>query len=107
MQQVEELAKEIQFQLNEDILSFGWMVQIARLQNPGGVDADWVNAVDDAIVLLAAGDEIVVGNTKILDGRVHIEPWPEKGQELRDRLARSRESAVGLDRDFCFWVGTG
>jgi hypothetical protein len=105
VQQVEELAEEIRFQLNGDILYLGWMVQIARLQNPGGVEADWVGAVYDAIVLLASGGEIVVGNARNLDGRVHIESWPEKGQELRDRLVRSTESAVGLDRDFCFWVG--
>jgi hypothetical protein len=107
VQQVEQLATEIRLQLTEDILYFGWIVQIARLQNPGGVEADWVSAVDDAIVLLAAGDEIVIGNAKNLDGRVQIESWPEKGQALRERLERSRESAVGLDRDFCFWVGTG
>ena len=40
MQQVEELAEEIRLQLNGDILDCGWMVQIARLQNPGGVEAD-------------------------------------------------------------------
>lgn len=105
MQQVEELAQEIRFQLNGDILSFGWIVQIARLQSPGGVEVDWVSAVYDAIGLLASGGEIVVGNASNLDGRVHIESWPEKGQELRDRLVRSTESAVELDRDFCFWVG--
>lgn len=105
MKRVEEIASEIRLQLKEDILYFGWMVQIARLQNPGGVEADWVNAVFDAIVLLAAGDEIVVGKARNVDGKVQIEAWPEQGRELRERLVQSSESSVGMDRDFCFWVG--
>jgi len=105
MQQVEELAKEIEFQLKEDILYFAWMVQIARTQNPGGTEADWANAVDDAIILLQSTNEIVVGTAKQVNGRVEIEGWPEKGKDLRERMNRCRESAAGRDRDFCFWVG--
>jgi len=105
MQQVEELAKEIEFQLKEDILYFAWMVQIARTQNPGGTEADWANAVGDAIILLQSTNEIVVGTAKQVNGRVEIEGWPEKGKDLRERMNRCRESAAGRDRDFCFWVG--
>ena len=105
MKRVEELANEFRFQLKQDILAFGWMLQVARLQHPGGVEADWVNAVFDAVVRLKAGEEIVVGTARNIDGKVQIEAWPEQGRKLRERLAQTSESSVGLDRDFCFWIG--
>lgn len=104
MHKVEQLADEIRFQLKEDILSFGWMVQIAQLQNPKDAPAAHVNAVFEAIILLRASDEIVVGAAKNVAGHVRIEPWPEQGEELRSRLIQTSDSATGLDRDFCFWI---
>lgn len=31
-------------------------------------------------------------------------PWPEKGQDLRLRMASAFEVSDGDDRDLCFWI---
>lgn len=78
-----QLATEIKDHLNDDILYFGWMVQNARLQNPGRTESDNVNAVLDFVSGLHRDGEIVVGNAYNQIDMVLIDPWPETAQDLR------------------------
>jgi hypothetical protein len=99
-----QLATEIKDQLNDDILYFGWMVQIARLQNPDRTESDNVNAVLDSVSDLHREGKIVVGNAHNQNDMVLIEPWPETAQGLRTRMVSAIDTSDVDDRAFCFWI---
>ena len=99
-----QLAAEITDQLEDDILHFTWMVQIARLQNLERAESDNISVVLDSVTALHGQGIIVVGNARDANGMMLIDPWPETAQDLRTRMASAIEQSDGDDRDFCFWI---
>ena len=99
-----QLATEIKHQLKHDILNFGWMVQLNRLQNPDCAECDCVNAVFYCVTELHREGKIVVGNAYNKNDMVLIEPWTETGQNLRLRMMSAIETSHGDNRAFCFWI---
>lgn len=101
----EQLVDEITSQLEDDILYFAWMVQIARLQDPERNETECTNAVLDSVIKLHNDGTIVVGNVFQSDGMVLISPWHEKNGELRKRIESEIAKYNGSeDQAFCFWV---
>lgn len=91
-------------QVQDDILHYAWLVQIARLQNPDGSETDWDNAVPDSVTDLHHNGTIVVGNARDADRMVLIDPWQETEEDLRSRMASAIEETDADHRDFCFWI---
>lgn len=102
---IDELVTEITCQLEGDILYYGWMIQIARLQKPERSEIDCRNAVLDSVIKLHNGGSIVVGNAQQSDGMVQINPWPEENDALRTRMMSEIAKYNGSDdQAFCFWL---
>lgn len=111
-----ELMAEIQDQLQDDILSFEWLAQVARLEFPNQSERKNVAAVMEAVTRLHEQGLIIVGEAKVVDEICLIEPWPESGQALSDRLesvtapwpepaaAMELETAEAEKLRFCFWI---
>ncbi|MCH2182375.1 MAG: hypothetical protein MK108_10250 [Mariniblastus sp.] len=111
-----ELMAEIRNQLQDDILSFEWLAQIARLEFPRQSERENVAAVMEAVTRLHEQGLIMVGEAKVVDEICMIEPWPESGQALCDRLetvtaawpgpaaAMELETAEAEQLRFCFWI---
>lgn len=98
----QQLVSEIKAQLEDDILHFAWILQIARTQNPDHTKSNWLNSVLDSVTALHSSGDIVVGNARTAHGMVLIEPWSEMGQDLRTRMESEIETSG--DREFCFWI---
>ncbi|MEZ6094950.1 MAG: hypothetical protein R3C03_12090 [Pirellulaceae bacterium] len=102
---IDKLVTEITCQLEDDVLDYAWMVQIARLQKPERSEKDWTNAVLDSVIKLHNDGSIVVGNAYQSDGMVQINPWPEENDALRKRMMSEIAKYNGSDdQAFCFWV---
>ena len=99
-----QLATEIKRQLDDDILNFAWVVQIARLQDPERTEPDCVNVVLESVTELHRNGEIVVGSARNENDMVLIEPWSETGQDLRIRMMCAIEKSNVADRASCFWI---
>ena len=99
-----QLVTVIKDQLQDDVLNFAWMVQIARLQDTDRTESDCVNAVLDSVIHLCRDGEIVVGNARNESDMVLIEPWPETGLDLRTKMVSVIETSGGEDRESCFWI---
>lgn len=100
----QELVHEIGKQLQDDILHFGWIRQIASLQHPDYDAAQCVESVMDAVVYLHETQVIVIGDAHESDGVVLIRPWQESGSDLRKRAQFAMSEPLARDRDFCFWI---
>ncbi|PZD73357.1 hypothetical protein C1752_02255 [Acaryochloris thomasi RCC1774] len=101
----QQLIDEIKSQMEDDILYFGWMVQIARLQNPARIESDSINAVIEAVVKLHSDGTIVVGKTYESNGMVLIDAWSVANKDLRTQIeseVASHDSSG--DQSFCFWI---
>lgn len=98
----QQLVSEIQEHLEDDILNFAWILQIARTQKPNCRESNWLNSALDSVIALHSSGDIVVGNARTANGIVLIEPWSEIGQDLRTRMESEIETSG--DREFCFWI---
>lgn len=100
-----QLVAEIKDQLNDDILHFAWMVQIARLLKPGQNETDGIGAVLDSVIELYNDGFIVVGPAREANGMVVIDAWPDTEHDLRARMEFEIAKYEGTqDQDFCFWI---
>ena len=100
----QQLIAEIESQLEDDVLYFGWLVQIARQQNPTYTESECADVVLDSIARLHRDGTIVVGNARETDGMVLIDAWPELNHDLRDRMESVIAESKNRDRDICFWI---
>ena len=97
-----DILAEIKSQLQDDILHFGWLCQIARDLYPSFTDSEIVGCVTAAVTHLAKDRAIVVGDATESDGVVQIQPWTIEQEKLPARLT---ETVTGSkDREFCFWI---
>jgi hypothetical protein len=91
-------------QLGDDILSFGWLRQIAERYFRHQVGAESRLAVFDLVQDLVESGIVVVGSARNNGSIVLIDPWHEKGEALRTRLEREVEAASPGDQDWVFWL---
>lgn len=91
-------------QLEGDILSFGWLRQMAELDFGYPAGAESVRAVFDVVQALVESGVSVVGNARNDGERVVIQPWPERNEALRMKLTRTVDAASSEDRDWVFWI---
>jgi len=97
-----DMLAEIESQLQDDILHFGWLCQIARDHCPSVTDSEIVDCVTAAVTHLAKDRVIVVGDAVESNGIVQIQPWTIPQETLPARIA---ETVTGSkDREFCFWI---
>ena len=96
-----DILAEIESQLQDDILHFGWLCQIAKDHCPSFTDSEIVDYVSAAVTHLAKDRVIVVGDAAESNGMVLIQPWPIRPEELPARISEATSSS---DREFCFWI---
>src|SRR5262245_55991534 len=97
-----DILAEIESQLQDDILHFGWLCQIARDHCPSFTDSEIVDCVSAAVTHLAKDRVIVVGDAAESNGIVQIQPWTIPQETLPARIT---EAVTGSkDREFCFWI---
>ena len=90
-------------QLQNDILSVGWLRQMAELDFAYGTDES-LGAVFDLVVALVDSGVAVVGCARSNGKMVLIEPWEEKGQALKEKMNKEVDTAPPIDKDFAFWL---
>ena len=97
-----DILAEIESQLQDDILHFGWLCQVTRDLCPSFTDLEIVDSVTAAVTHLANDRVIVVGGAAESNGIVQIQPWIIPQEKLPARLT---ETITGSkDREFCFWI---
>lgn len=97
MSALQKFEAEILSQLEGDILSFGWLRQLAA---PDLKE----EAVFDAAATLVDSGIVVIGDAKSERGMVIIEKWRETGSDMKKKMRHRVDSASDMDRDFCFWL---
>ena len=97
MSALQKFEAEILSELEGDILSFGWLRQMAA---PDLKE----EAVFDAAVELVDSGTVVIGDAKSEGGIVIIEKWRETGSDMKKKMRDRVDSASDMDRDFCFWL---
>ena len=97
MSALQNFKAEVLSQLEGDILSFGWLRQLAA---PDLKE----EAVFDAAVTLVDSGLVVIGDAKAERGMVIIEKWRETGSDMKNKMRHRVDSASDMDRDFCFWL---
>jgi hypothetical protein len=103
-QAMKQFVREIESQLQDDILNFAWLQQLVGQQNPSFTDAECVVAVVDLVAKLHNDGKIVVGDARETNGMVLIDAWPESNHNLRDRIKSVITESNDDVRDFCFWI---
>jgi len=98
------LVTEIEMQLDDDLLYFGWLLQIVQTQNPDSTELERIASVLDAVMYLHQRKTVVVGDAIQTAGMVCIRPWPESDERLRAKLELTINDASAGDRNFCFWI---
>jgi hypothetical protein len=98
------LEAEIREQLEDDILYFGWLRQLAESEMESASPNQRQDAVLDISVRLVDASVAVLGSAERQKDLVVIQPWSERGHALRERIQKCIVSASTADRDFCFWV---
>lgn len=95
---------EVISQLEGDILSFGWLRQMAELEFGHAAGGDSRRAVFDLACTLADSGIAVVGDAKS-DGKiVLISAWCQRGEALKEKMAGKVDGAPPEDRDWAFWL---
>lgn len=91
-------------QLESDILSFGWLRQMAERDFGYPAGPESVRAVFDMVQTLVDSGVSVVGYARNNGERVVIQSWPERSEALREKLTRTVDAAIPEDRDWVFWI---
>ena len=101
----QRLFDEIKLQLEDDILSFGWLRQLANTQNSERPESECVDAVISTVLKLHSDRQIVIGNAYESDNTVLVSSWTETNDVL---AAKMRSETIRLDgtddQQFCFWI---
>jgi hypothetical protein len=84
--EMSELAKELQLQLESDLLEFWWILSVAKDFESGVVGPPITDVVYDVIVKLLTQGVAEVGDARLLGGRVEFYPWPGTLEERKTRL---------------------
>ncbi len=96
------LRDEILRQLETDILSYGWLRQLAKSDSHGSAESR--HHVLDLVSALVDDGLAVVGLARSDDNMVVIYPWSERGEALKERMAREVDNVSPDDKDWVFWI---
>lgn len=112
----QKLIAEAKEQLQDDLLAFSWLVQMARQLDAERTEPQNVETVIDCVVHLHGQGTVVVGNAVLKNDLCLIDAWPESGQGLHARLesvtaewrgpqhAMQLKTAEAEKLRFCFWI---
>ena len=100
----QQFVREIQSQLENDIVHFAWLAQLVHQQNPSFTNAECVAAVVDLVAHLHNDGKIVIGDARETNAIVLIDAWSESKHALRDRIKSVIAESNDDVRDFCFWI---
>ena len=95
---------EVVKQLHDDILSYGWLRQIAETQFGIPTNASSQREILDVFVSLIDSGSVVIGEARNEDGMVLIHSWSERGESLMTRIETVLEEASEEDRNWVFWL---
>src|SRR5450432_3247724 len=95
---------EVIRQLEDDILSFGWLRQMAELDFGHPAGANSREAVFDLVCSLVDSGLAVVGDAKNEGKKILIYPWCERGEALKEKMARELDEASSKDQNWVFWL---
>jgi acyl carrier protein len=103
------LKAEIAKQLEGDILSYGWLLQITTQVLPDEPFEVRSVMLIDALAALVNELGVTIGPTTLLNGKVHITNWGQTKEATIDALRHfielNGEPGNRIDIDFGFWVG--
>ncbi|MEZ5304271.1 MAG: hypothetical protein R3F11_27060 [Verrucomicrobiales bacterium] len=97
------LRREILRHLEDDILSFGWLAQLAAEMLPDFTPLESADLLFDLLQQMVDERVVVIGSAELMEEIVMIEPWEETGAPLGARMRAETEDATP-DREFCFWI---
>ena len=104
---VNRLAEEVESQLQNDILSYSWLVGITATTFPELEFDERADLLVRSLDVLLKKLKINIGPTKSVDSVLHVESWAEAHDD-RIRLLREfikKHGAPSRESDFLFWVG--
>ncbi len=94
---------EVLRQLKTDILSFGWLSQIAEREFHYTA-SESKHYVFEVVSALADTGVAVIGAARIDGEIVLIDPWTESGAALKERMAHEVDAAPPGDKEWAFWL---
>jgi hypothetical protein len=90
--------------LEGDVLSYGWLRQMAELNFGSLAGSERDRMVFDLVCDLIEAGVAVVGDAQNDGKMLLIHPWPERSAPLRERLERAVAEASPGDQDWAFWL---
>lgn len=94
---------EVLNHLDDDILSFGWLRQMAE-RDFGYPIAASRRAVIEMVFDLVQARIAVVGSAQSRGGMVIIQPWSEKGEALIEKMNQELDAVPPEECDWVFWL---
>lgn len=98
------LRDEVVRQLDFDVLSYGWLLQIAKTVTGFPEETTLRQAVLDTIIHLVDCNIAVVGEARKENNMVVIHAWADRGESLREKLEISLVQTTPENRDWVFWL---
>lgn len=106
MRDTEKLEREIEFQMQSDILAYSWLLDIARRMFPDRNFESRAELLIEALTNLVNRLDVSIGPTKSIDSVLHVQSWAglaeKRIQKLRDYIAEHGDP--DLNAGFGFWV---
>lgn len=103
------LTAEIAKQLEGDILSYGWLLQITTQISPDEPFTGRSVMLVDALAELVNQRGVTIGPAALLNGKVHITNWGQTKEAtveaLRQFIELNGQPGNRIDIEFGFWVG--
>ena len=104
MNSSDDFRAEVIRQLEGDILSFGWLRQMAEMEFGHSVGGASRKVVFDLACALVDLGVAVVGDAKNDGKMVLVYPWRERGEALKERMSRKVDSVSPQDQNCAFWL---
>src|SRR6267142_1560767 len=82
----DEFVRELIDRLSDDIIQYAEVFGVSHRLYPTLHTEQRLESIIDAIAHLLKKGAAVVGETKIIDGIIHVIPWAEQGSELTERV---------------------
>jgi hypothetical protein len=82
----DEFVRELIDRLSDDIIQYAEVFGVSHWLYPTLHTEQRLERIINAVDHLLEQGAAVVGETKIIDGIIHVIPWAEQGAELNERL---------------------
>ena len=101
---IEQLKTGILEECQQDLVSFLWADWIA-IEDVGIPSlSERRDAIVDAVLELVSTNRVEVGDAVDIGGFVEHRPWPEQGDDLRERLRRATTEIIKPGPGDGFWL---